>query len=355
MPPGDAQAKTEAPTPRRRREARRQGQVARSRDLTSSLVLLVGTAALAWLGPALGQGLVWSLQRAADAAAHPHVVGWLDALRHIVTAAAGATVTLWLVFLVLALLGDALQVGFYVAYPLLTPRIDRLSLARGWRRMVDGWWLRTVLAVLKAAVVLAVVCWIVWQRAPSLYGLAGAPAASVVQEAWGLAIRCLAAAAAALLVLALADYGYQRWRYEQELRMTRQELKEELKREEGDPMVRARIRSLQREYARRRMLEDVPTASVVITNPTHVAVALKYERGLMPAPVVVAKGAERLAERIIQKAREAGVPVVQRPSLARALYRSVPVGQEIPVAFYFAVAEVLAFVYKMRRHFRRSA
>ena len=355
MPPGDAQTKTEAPTPRRRREARRQGQVARSRDLSSALVLLIGTAILAVVAPELGRGLVRALQQATRGAADGSVADWTAVAAAVVGAVAGETLLLLAAYASVAFVADACQVGFYMAYPLLSPRLERLSPLRGLRRLVEGWWLRLVLAVAKGGAVLAVVCAVLWLRADQFAGLAGAPVGTIVATSWSLAMWALAGAAATLLVLALADYGYQRWRHEQELRMTRQELKEELKRDEGDPMVRARIRSLQREYARRRMLDDVATATVVITNPTHVAVALRYERGLTAAPVVVAKGVARLAEAIIERAQRAGVPVVRRAALARVLYRSVAVGQEIPVALYFAVAEVLAFVYKMRGHFRRSA
>jgi flagellar biosynthetic protein FlhB len=162
--------------------------------------------------------------------------------------------------------------------------------------------------------------------------------------------------AAIFVVLAVLDYMYQRWQYRQDLRMTKQEVREEMKRMEGDPLIREQRRHIQRQMAMRRMSAEVPKADAVITNPTHVAVAVRYDAETMAAPRVVAKGADLLAQRIREIAMEHGVPIVEKPALARALYRAVEVGQEIPVKFYRAVAEVLAFVYRIaNRQFRPTA
>jgi len=157
-----------------------------------------------------------------------------------------------------------------------------------------------------------------------------------------------------LMVLGLFDYAYQRWEFERSIRMSKQEIKEEYKQMEGDPLVKRRIRQRQRELARRRMMSDVPKADVVITNPTHVAVALSYDRKVAEAPVVLAKGKGLIAQRIREIARENRVPVVQNPPLARAIYAQVEVGEEIPESLYKAVAEVLAFVYRLRGGARRG-
>ncbi|MBI3636878.1 MAG: EscU/YscU/HrcU family type III secretion system export apparatus switch protein, partial [Candidatus Rokubacteria bacterium] len=149
--------------------------------------------------------------------------------------------------------------------------------------------------------------------------------------------------------LAALDYGYQRWSHRRGLRMTREEVKEEMKQAEGDPQIRARFRSLHRQYAMRRMMTAVPKADVVVTNPTHLAIALKYDAGSMKAPKVVAKGARLIAERIRQVARQSGVPVVEHKPLAQALYKAVPVGGEIPGRLYRAVAEILAYVWTLNR------
>ena len=152
-----------------------------------------------------------------------------------------------------------------------------------------------------------------------------------------------------LVLVALADYGYQRWEHERSLRMTHQELKEEMKRLEGDPLVKGRIRQIQRQMAQRRMIQDLPKADAVVTNPAHYAVALRYDAATMEAPTVVAKGRDRLAARIRDTARQHGIPLVEDRVLARALYRTVELGQQIPYALYQAVARVLSYVYQLRR------
>jgi len=165
---------------------------------------------------------------------------------------------------------------------------------------------------------------------------------------WGIAFGVGLKILAALAVLAALDYGYQRWRHERDLRMSRQEVTEEYRQQEGDPLIKARVRSIQREMARRRMMADVAKADVVVTNPTHVAVALRYDSGSMDAPVLVAKGMRRIAERIKEAARENGVPVIESPALARSIYKAVKVGGAIPVTFYRAVAEILALAYRLK-------
>jgi flagellar biosynthetic protein FlhB len=193
--------------------------------------------------------------------------------------------------------------------------------------------------------------WVLAGRSEQIAGLGQGVSPSlrgIVVQGWELVLRTALAIAGALAAIAVLDYILQRLRFERSLRMTREEVKEEIKREEGDPQVKARIRRLQRDAAQRRMLRAVPTASVIITNPEHVAVALQYDRATMPAPRVVAKGAGRVAKRIIELGRKSAVPVVERKPLAQALFRTVEVGREIPAGLYFVVAEVLAFVYRQR-------
>jgi flagellar biosynthetic protein FlhB len=172
--------------------------------------------------------------------------------------------------------------------------------------------------------------------------------ASVVGQTWEIGLLLSLAVAAAFVLVGVVDYILQRLRFEASLRMTRDELKEEIKREEGDPHVKARIRKLARELSRRRMMRDVPRAAVVVTNPTHLAIALRYDKGTLGAPRVVAKGAGYVARRIVETARRHGVPVVERKPVAQALYKAVKVGHEIPAALYQAIAEVLAYVYRLR-------
>ena len=175
------------------------------------------------------------------------------------------------------------------------------------------------------------------------------PLRQAIRSTWGLAVEVGIAVAGALVVVGICDFLYQRWQHEEDLKMSLQDLKEEKKQDEGDPQVKSRLRKLQRDAARLRMLQDVPSASVVLTNPTHFAVALRYEQGVSKAPKVVAKGEGLLAKRIARIAREHGVTVLERKPLTRALYASAEVGQEIPDTLFRAVAEVLAYVYRLQR------
>ncbi len=345
------QSRTEAPTLRRREEARQQGQVAVSAELSSGLLLLAGIAAL-WFGAEhVGGGLLETLR------------GTLQEFRPVELRPEDAQTVFasllnrglellgyFLGFMVVVGLGvSALQVGFHVVPELALPNWGKLSPANGWSRLFSGAaGVRGLMAIAKASLVALLALWILRGQGGHIASLGEASLASIVATGWGLAIRMALAIAAALVLVGVADYVFQRWRHEKALFMTRQELKEELKREEGDPHTRARIRKLQREMARKRMLDDVPRATVVITNPTHLAVAIRYERGVMPAPQVVAKGAGFIAERIKELARRHSVPVVERKPVAQALFKAVKVGQDIPTALYYAVAEVLAYVYRLR-------
>jgi flagellar biosynthetic protein FlhB len=243
----------------------------------------------------------------------------------------------------------AVQAGFYVTPEALAPRWSRLSPAAGWSRIMStASAVKGLAAVSKVCVVAALTWWILRGRGGQIAALSQGTLATAAAQSWDIALRLALAIAAGLVLIGMADYATQRWRHERSIMMSRQELKEETKREEGDPLMRARIRKLARETARKRMMNDVPQASVVITNPTHLAIALRYERGTMSAPKVVAKGAGFVAKRIVELARRHAVPVVERKPVAQALYKAVQIGQQIPAALYYAVAEVLAYVYRLR-------
>jgi flagellar biosynthetic protein FlhB len=241
------------------------------------------------------------------------------------------------------------QNGFLVSAKPLSPQLSRISPAAGLKRLFSK---RSAVelgkALIKIAVVGGVVTWTLVKTAPAFVPLVVSPPAA--SYAWMLSsmLRLAATATGALAVLALLDFFFQRWDWEQRMRMTRQELKEEFKQHEGDPMLKSKIRSRQMDMTRRRMMADVKTADVVVTNPTHFAVALKYDPESMAAPRVVAMGARLLAQRIKDLARAAGVPIVEDPPLARALYKACKVGSEVPLSFYKAIAGLLAVVYRKR-------
>jgi flagellar biosynthetic protein FlhB len=249
-----------------------------------------------------------------------------------------------------AALGVSLaQVGFVVNEEALNLKFQRLDPVAGAKRILSK---RSLFELAKNILKVAIIGYVSYRTiAPELQHitlLADADVGSTFRYIGYAVFKVGMYTALALLVLAIIDYIYQRWEFNQSIRMTKQEVKEEHKQTEGDPQVRMRIRSLQREAARRRMMEEVPKADVVITNPTHYAVALKYDMEIMMAPMVVAKGQNLIAEKIKQVAREQGIPTVENKPLAQALFRAVDVGQAIPEDLYRAVAEILAYVFRLK-------
>lgn len=347
MAADDAGERTEQPTPRRRQEAREQGHVPRSTDLTAAVVLLASLLLLNALGPGmLGRALALTRELGEAGAPDGSDLGtWtLRALR----GAATILAPFLLLLAVCAALGSLIQSGPVLAFKRAAPRLENLSIQRGLERLFSGESLaRGAMGVLKMALV-AVVAYVTLRGEVLTLLAAGAiepggALALAVRATFTLCLRL----ALLLLVLGLIDYAYQRWRLESNLRMTRQEVREELKRMEGDPIIKQRRRQVQLRLLMQRLHVDVPRADVVVTNPTEYAVALRYDEQTMAAPRVLAKGRGLLAERIRQIALRHAIPVVQRPPLARALYAAVEVGQEIPATLYRAVAEVLAYVYQL--------
>jgi flagellar biosynthetic protein FlhB len=205
-------------------------------------------------------------------------------------------------------------------------------------------------AIMKALLVGGVAAWVLYSEIEPILGLAAEPTGAALGHLGRLLAFSFLIVVAAMAVIVAIDVPYQLWDHAKQLRMTKDEVRQEMKEQEGDPQIKSRIRQLQREAARRRMMAEVPKADVVVTNPIHFAVALRYSESSMRAPAVVAKGAELIAERIIDIARENSVPVVRVPPLARALHAHAEVGREIPAPLYTAVAEVLAYVYQLERH-----
>ncbi len=345
------QERTERATPRRRSKARGEGNVARSVEISSVAVLGIALVTLAGLGPMM-VGRVMGLLTY-----HFQHLGFLEITpdtfpelaRH-----AGATLgAVVLPFAgVIAAVGigaNVLQTGFVLTGKPLEPKLNRISPATGFKRIFSRRGLvELTKSLIKLAIVAGIIVWALMTTIESFMPLMTVGLAAGYRAILGAMFRMAGAGALALALVAILDLFFQRWDYERQLMMTRQEIKEEHKQNEGDPHMKSRIRSLQMEATRRRMMEAVKTADVVVTNPLRFAVALKYESAKMHAPKVVAKGARLLAHRIRKIAREAGVPVVENPPLARALYHACKVGASIPLSLYQAVAELLAFVYRQR-------
>lgn len=337
--------RTEKPTPRRKREARRRGQQARSQEVPVAFSLFASALALRLLAPGAFDVVI---SRSTEIFSRAGVgLGGTQVLDSIVAMLAGALLPFLAVAVVAAVSAGVSQVGFTVAPKAAKPKLENLSPRKGLRRFkpsVMGWELLT--SSIKLGL-LAVIVWeplFTWVRRLASPMPLGESLRLTGGQVWGLLMRAVLLA----VLVAGADYAVNRRRTNAELRMTKHEVKEELRHQEGDPMVRARRRRRHLELSRNRMIRDVAAADVVVTNPTRLAVALVY--GVAdPAPRVVAKGAGKVADRIKSEARRAGVTVVEEKPLARALFRTVPVGQHVPSALFEAVAVVLAVAYRRRR------
>ncbi len=347
----DNQERTEQPTPKRLQESRDKGQVPRSRELTMTLVMLVGAGSLLSFGgwfaghfQALLAG-AFEIERAAlyDDGSMVRVLVGLTADAFLLLG------PLLLALLVTALAAPAVLGGWVFSAQAAAPKLERLSPLKGLKRVFGTQGLMELLKALGKFLVVGIAAgtflWLVTDRFLALSRLPVLPAIAESVQLVGLA---LLVTSAALIIIAAVDVPFQLATHFKQLRMTRQEVREELKQTEGRPEVKGRIRSLQQEMARGRMMEAVPDADIVIMNPVHFAVALRFDADTMIAPVVVAKGADQVALAIRRVAEEAAVPLLEAPPLARVLYRSVDLGQAIPPTLYVAVAEVLAWVHQVR-------
>jgi flagellar biosynthesis protein FlhB len=347
--------RTEKPTAKRLRDARRKGQIARSRDVEATAQLVAVLIAFAWAGPwmvrSMADGIRRALERVGQRALIPieptelsgfavdGAVTIASVAGPVALAAAAATIG-----------AATLQGGWNVAPEALHFKWDRLSPAHGIKKLAPS---QSGINLVKTMVGLTAVGWVAWRivgaTVETAMGFAGLPPAQAAYFGWRQVEWLLREAAIVFVCLAAADYGIQRWRHGKSLRMTKQEVRDDTKLTEGSPETKARVRRVQREMARRRMLAAVPSATVVITNPTEYAVALEYQRETMSAPRVVAKGKDLLAARIRAVAREHGVPIVENVPLARSLYGSVQVGERIPADLFGAVAEVLAYLVRLKQ------
>jgi len=343
--------RTEPATPRRRRQAREEGRVARSQELNSALALLAGMGLLSLAGPFMLTRLMaamrWLLSGSGDFDLSADMLGtYLRAglpfvLLTLLPVAGGLCAV--------GVLANLAQVGLVLSWKPLAPKLDALSPAKGFARIFSK---QSGVELVKSLLKIVVIGWIAWvtvrAEIPRFAGLMGADPGALFECAAAAALRLGLRVALVMVVLAAADYAFQRWDYERGIMMSHREVEEELRETEGDPRVRARVRAVQREMARRRMMQKVKTADVVVTNPTHLAVALRYERRTMKAPRVVAKGERLVALKIRELAARHRVPVLEDRPLARALFQ-VELEHEIPVALYRAVAELLAYVYRLKQ------
>jgi len=346
----DVADKTEAPTPRRRAEAREKGQVARSADLTAAVSLLAGMVILNFLGPAVLRNLVEFMRNLLGYQGEDAVLiasmGQFGQFAASVLLRTVAPITIAL--MLAAALVAMLQVGLLFTFHPLQPSLRKINPITGFGRIFSiQSVVKMLISVFKVLLIGSVAFLTVRSRLEQIISITGLYYWKLLGESSELLFLLGIRLGLVLLVLAIIDYLYQRHRHEQGLKMTKQEVKEEMRRMEGDPLVRERRRRVARQLALQRMQYAVPNADVVVTNPTELAIAIRYDPQTMSAPRVVAKGADHLAKRIREIAIEHGVPIIERRPLAQALYKTVDVGEQIPPAFYKAVAEILAYVYEL--------
>ncbi|HZR03916.1 MAG TPA: flagellar biosynthesis protein FlhB [Burkholderiales bacterium] len=345
--------RTEPASQRRLEQARARGQVPRSLELSTFAVLLAAGIGLMALGPIVLRALTevmrsgLTLDRAA--AFDPGQLG--SRLFHGAAAALTGISPWFLLVALVAILAPMLLSGWLFTLQALQPDFSRLNPIAGLRRILSLQGLiQLAKAVLKAALIGGVAAWVVWSQRSEMLTLSNEALEPGLRHLGHMLGFTFLVVAGALVLVVVIDVPFQMWDHARQLRMTKDEVRQEFRETEGDPQIKSRIRALQREAARRRMMAEVPKADVVVTNPDHFAVALRYAQSRGGAPRVVAKGSMLIAERIVALARDAQVPVLRAPPLARALFAHGQIGQEIPAALYTAVAEVLAWVYQLRRY-----
>jgi flagellar biosynthetic protein FlhB len=355
----DKEARTEPATPKHRQEARQKGSVAQSPEVSSVVVLFLALLCI-WFGGSFMSGQLKDLLRSTletytSVEITPASIQRL-LLQGLVRMGLLMAPVL-LVVMVASVMSSIIQFGWLWSPQALKPKLEQIrpKLSRlnllGKDKLVD-----LAVAMGKIVLIALVAYWSLKGYLPRLLPLMDQTVPQIADFTVGIALRVSLKIVALLIVLAVFDYLWKRHRHEEKLKMTKQQVKDERKNIEGDPQIKGHIRGMQLKTSMRRMMHGVPKADVVITNPTHYAIALQYDAETMPAPKVIAKGARLLAERIIELAKMHHVPIVQNPPLAQALYKAVEVGGFVPAAFYHAVAEVLAYIYALgRARLRRPA
>lgn len=344
--------KTESASPRRLEKAREDGDVARSRELVTLVILGAGISGL-WLtsgslgttfGGALQHGLQFDRKSAFDAS---HMLTQTGSM---VQEALLAIAPFFGMMMLAALVGPIILGGWLFSTKAIAPKFSKLNPLAGIGRMFSTQSLAELTKALAKSLLVGVVAWwVISGHVGDMVALMGEPAHRALPHAIRMVVVDCAVIAATLVIVAMIDVPYQLWSHAKKLRMSREDLRQEHKESEGDPHVKANIRRMQQQVAKRRMMAEVPKADIVVTNPSHFAVALKYRDGDMRAPRVVAKGSDLVAQRIRELAKEHNVAVLEAPPLTRALFKHTRLGDEIPAGLYTAVAEVLAWVYQLKR------
>jgi len=348
-----SEEKTEKATPKRRREAREKGQVAKSREVVSAILLLLMFWCIKVLSVYIYDRLTYIISKFLTIFVNVDNLYKPENMKNIFVQSLWFFMSIVLPILLIAflasILANYLQVGFIFSFKPLAPNFNKLNPIEGLKRIFSK---NSLIELFKASFKMLLIGYFIYDFIRDNYMMIAkimhmelnTSVAFVGNAIITIGIRI----SIVLLILAVFDYGYQIWEYEKNLRMSKQEIKEEYKQVEGNPQIKSKIKEKQRQLSLRRMMAEIPKADVIITNPTHYAVAIKYDTDISDAPIVIAKGKDLIAHRIKDKAKESDVPIIENKPLAQALYNTTEIGQQIPVEMYQAVAEVLAFVYSLK-------
>ncbi len=346
------QDRTEKATSKKRQEAREKGNVPRSNEVNSAVILLVSSLCFIMFG----KGMFGNLKLVAR-----QIFANFSSMEITITNIQKISINAGLSFayiigpfmlslMIAGVVANVMQSGITLSAQSIQPKLEKINPLSGFKRLFS---LRSFVELLKNILKMTIILIVGYNTIKGeyteFYDLTNQEISQIIGFIGSLSLKLFLRVGGVFILLAALDFLYQKYEYEKNLKMTKQEIKEEFKQSEGDPLIKSRIRSIQREQARRRMMSEVPNADVVIVNPIHVAVALKFNSDEMTAPVVVAKGLRKVAEKIKEIARENNIPIVEKPLVARLLYKSAEVGREIPVELYQVVAEILAYVYQMKK------
>ena len=347
------QEKTEAPTEKKRRESREEGQVAFSKELSSAALLAGIVLTLVATSPFILDSfreLMTNIFRQMASADELSVNSIYTLSGEIITTMLPAFTPFLTVIVLVAIFAAVVQVGIQITFKAIVPKFSKLSPLTGIKRLFSSQSLADFLKSMAKLIIVGFVGYLTYMdKISELNGLSVSTPEAILKYNFTVVAEVAGKIVLALVAIAIFDYFYQRWHHEQQMMMTKQEVKEETKQTEGDPQLKARIRQIQREMSNARMIQEVPKADALIVNPTHFSVAVLYDRDIMAAPEVTAKGVDHMALRMRTIARENNVPILERPELARDLYANVEIGEDIPERFYKAIAEILAFVYRLRK------
>lgn len=351
---GTGGERTEKATPKKRKDARERGQVRKSQDVVTALMMLALFAVLRFMGPWMWERMAAFLSLGLTGQLNTGEVLYASDMPGLLTRAAvelGLTIlpVIGVAFLI-GMIGNVAQVGFLFSTKALQPKLDRLNPISGIKRLFSLHTLYSLAQSLVKVIIVGVVAYRQYVSAmESFSAMALMQPIEAVEMIWDIITGAALTICVAMLILAVIDFVYQWFKYEKDLRMTKYEVKMEYKQTEGDPQIKGKIKQKQRQMSMMRMMQSVPEADVVITNPTHYAVALKYDESRAAAPIVLAKGQDYVAQKIKETAREHGVEIVENKPVAQGLYAMCEIGSEVPFEMYQAVAEILAYVYKLRR------